>query len=539
MRFLSTVTLLVCLAFAAMAQTELPDVKWGNTSTYTKVIFRDFLGEDDNGIYMLMVTELNPNSHKYYVEKYSPECNFVKRVEIPLSDDKDRTRFIEALYAKGKIQFLTAKWDDASKKRKLYRQEIDTKTMMKKGQPVVMMAVDPTSKMKATAGFYYVRRSLDKSKILVINEPAMNGETLKDRSKYELRVACFDEDMHELWAQTVSSPYHATLLAATTIDYLGEHNFGGYYLGANRGQSYEVDDNGNMFIFYRLGKNFVKPDADLIIRAIYDNGTKPVDTKIHYAGKEFPQLGLAFMDDGTVRMSGFYMETSSKKSGVVSATIDAHNGKIQSVGFSEFNSAFVNNYKKLWQYGQAKIKEDGLPNVDLDWLITDEKDGSLMLVGEERWITQSGYYSNSAGADVKLHDVIVIKINAEHKIDWLQVIPKRHNVSYARTYWASYAVQACDNGMTYIIFNDNEDNLPEPDKDKPAKYNHENSVVVLVSIGPDGESTKKLLFRNKDLGVVSVPNLFWQVDDKEMLMVGFLDAAFKSSDNKIGRLTFK
>ncbi|GAA4970098.1 hypothetical protein [Algibacter aquimarinus] len=201
-----------------------------------------------------------------------------------------------------------------------------------------------------------------------------------------------------------------------------------------------IDDEMNV---YSLGKLFVegkkdkkggKANYDFVLNKISDSNIKT--TKVDFEKEAFISSLILSNIDNQIKLIGFY---SDKRAGKIKGTL-IFNVNTEDLTITE-NKSFKlpeNVYKDLYSETRAKKKKDNnaeLSNYYVDYVITDAI-GNTYLLAEEFYITDA-YVSNGMNGGgywlttFHYNNVLVLKINAEGKLDWGRSIFKRAgNPSY-------------------------------------------------------------------------------------------------------------
>ncbi len=143
----------------------------------------------------------------------------------------------------------------------------------------------------------------------------------------------------------------------------------------------------------------------------------------------------------------------------------------------------------------------------LNQLVADE-DGNLYLVAEQ--IAEVSYY-------LEYGEIMVAKIGADKKLNWLLNIPKKHKSLYQESIF-SYGFAQTSQGL-FMIFNDNPDNYLT---DKRMRYHQTyeggRTTNVLVQVLPNGRVEYRFL--NKKMRTTLVPSRTFKLSDRSMIVYG-------------------
>ncbi len=216
----------------------------------------------------------------------------------------------------------------------------------------------------------------------------------------------FDSEMNEVWKREVKMPY-----TEANMDNLG----------------YTIDSKGRVYLLARV-KNEEIPRLEL--HRFYDSSAPEV-IEIEAEGKYFPHgISLQEGKGGKIYCAGFYGEGSSANGIYVSVLGEAGLEKEQ---FHDIPLEIINQNKnersqKKNERKEDKGKEVGIHELDLDRLIINE-DGSLIVLGEVYYVTQSTSYNASTKSTTTTYhyhykEMFMSKISASGEMLWMNKMVK-------------------------------------------------------------------------------------------------------------------
>ncbi|WP_341905612.1 hypothetical protein [Fluviicola taffensis] len=367
----------------------------------------------------------------------------------------------------------------------LYAQSIDKEKGAFDGDPKVLLTVE-----KEISSFGFVRTSFNlfsfdisaDKKMFAVKyryKPAVKDDS-KNNDVFGMHV--FDSDLNQKWNADFTMPYTESL-----IDNL----------------DFSVDSEGNGFFLIKKYKEEKKmrnrnnPDNEsvAILIASADGSLKEVEFN----------LGESMIDDvimkenknGDIICAGYYRKPKSYGVDGTFVSILDSKGNLSTPKFYEFSLDFIKKYKRISERGKKKMAEaDENDNLTLANLTMSDveilDDGGIVLAGEIFYITT--YTDSKGNTHTTYHydDVIVVKINADGELGWMQKFPKRSTVESFRLFTS----QKC----TYILFTDNPKNADLPDDQSPhASFAKERFVIAYKTDNMTGERKHLALFGFKQI----------------------------------------
>lgn len=453
----------------------------------------DYLGEDENGFYVLRRREKNAtplfgNYTSYLVESYSNDLQLKKRQDVEpvlngITGELDAVKYVDGrLYAY--FLFLNRKENTTE----LYYQSIDKKTLLLTGSAVRIAAIPYDNRNKQ--GDIHYKISLDHKSIAIL--AALHDDK---KTNETFTASVYDGNMKQIWTKDITLPYNSELFEREKL---------------------LLDNHGNLYLSGRLYVEKAKEKRKGVanysykILAYRDAGTVSKEYDITAENQFITDLGFNITQDDKLAVAGFYSAKGTYSIRGVSFTlIDAASGSILRQGSQPFNADFV----ELFSRSQVYEKGSEIYNYNLDNIII-RSDGGALLLSEQFYVearTTSYYngYSYTTRITYYYHynDVIAININPDLTIAWANKVAKRQLTTNDGGYYSSYAYAVAGDKI-YLIFNDNPDNLKITDPSKLAKYSGvKRSVATLVTISTDGSWKKSLLFSNKDQGAILRPKI--------------------------------
>lgn len=465
----------------------------------------DFLGEDENGFYVLR-KKINNSAVGFFgsftgfiIESYSNDLLLKKRQELSPAVDGMIAEMDMVKYLDGRLVAYFTYVNRKEGKTELYYQLIDKKTLLLSGTPIKIAAIAYSTRSRQ--GEFRYQPSTDRNKIAII--AALHDEK---QFKETFTTSVYDGSMQLLWSKDITLPYESELFEREKL---------------------LLDNNGNIYLSGRLYNEKVKEKRNGManysykILAYRDSGTVAKEFDIAVPNQFITDVGFNITRDDKLAIAGFYSTQGTYSiKGISFTLINAATGSVVKQGIKPFDASFL----ELFSRSQVDKKDAEIYNYDLDNIII-RSDGGVLLLAEQYFVesrstryytgntytTRTTYYYN-------YNDVMAININPDLSVAWATKIPKRQVTTDDGGYYSSYAY-AVGGDKIYLLFNDNPDNLLITDPAKVAKYSGvKKSVATLVTISADGKWKKSLLFSNQDQGEILRPKVCEQTADRQFFL---------------------
>ncbi len=510
-----------------------PEIKSDKKGT-----LEDIIGMDGDGYYMVRA-----EPKKFYLEQYDKQLNQVKSEEIDLGRGSERKylEFTEQL--NGEIYLFTSQYDNSAKKRLLYAEKINRKTLKREGDPVLMTTNNYRS--RSNDGFYDYHVSRDSTKMLVYYDTPYQGNT---GEKFGLAV--FDDQLNQLWSKELELPFKDRLYSV---------------------ERYKVDNRGNAYllgIVYRgqmRAKRQGRPNYDYHLLA-YNQDDEYTEYLLNLQDKFITDMQFEISRTGDIICAGLYSDfgTTSVK-GTFYLLIDSQTHEIKKEYYEQFDAQFLADFmserkadkgKELTRYNlnQLEIRRDGgVVLVAEQFFAKEMRDYNDYRYGygSPYYYYPSRYYSSlwrypyryygypfmndDSEVQYNYNDIIVINIDPDGSIRWAKRIPKRQRSKNDGGRHSSYTMSVAK-GKMFFVFNDNPKNLHKKSSDQRIHNftKGKESVVVLVSVDGSGEMKKEPLFQVKDTKTITKPKVCEQISRDQMIIY-----SEKNRKATFARLTFE
>jgi hypothetical protein len=470
----------------------------------------DYLGEDEDYIYVLR-TKLGGI---VILESYDKKLLLHTQKELELKVDRDWADIDEVVYLDGQLYAFFTLADKKAGETNLYFQPIDKVTLMLSGTLKKITSISYDSRRQQ--GNFNYDISKDKKSIAII---AIHHAEKEMNEQFTATVC--DARMNKLWQKDITLPYDSKLFVNEDL---------------------LLDNNGNIYIRGRIYTEIVKekkkgaPNYSYKILAYRDEGKSFKEYSVNLKDKFITDLGFNITDDDKLAVAGFYSDRGTTTiKGVCFVLIDAATEDVVKEGTKEFDASFMSLFNRK---DVSKKKDDAeLYEYDLDNIII-RSDGGALLLAEQFYIVERTYTTGTGSSlstrtvyYYNYNDIIAVNINPNMSIDWATRIPKRQTTVNDGGYYSSYAYAIKDDKI-YLLFNDDPDNIAVNDPRSIAQYTSpKRSAATLVTMGSDGKWKKRLLFSNKEEGVILRPKICEQNSPDQMFLY-----AEKGKHYMIGRV---
>ncbi|MGB0862091.1 MAG: hypothetical protein ACPGXZ_04195 [Saprospiraceae bacterium] len=454
-------------------------------------------GEDERGIYVYTERAQLFVSTVPVIEHYDKKM--ILKYSTPLKQLAKRAIQIDNFWHfNNKLFIYYTQYSRKQKKQILYYQEIDKKTgkLLDKPQELVKLPSFYRNPVQYSA-------SSDSSKAVIFHTPIVEVGLFQKTPRATFQLHVLDQSLKNIWNKDIKTPYDADLFDAEKVEVSKKGN--AYILARIYNKSRREKRNGQANYFYK-------------IIAYTNNGETLKEYDLALDGLYITDITFKVNNNGKLTCAGFYSERSATTvKGSFFFTINTATSKIEKKGFEPFKEGFL---AQLMSKRRAR-KGRELYRYYLDDIIL-RSDGGAVLIGEQYYSTSNTFYSGVGMNRVPnttytyhYEDIIIININPDASIAWASSIPK--NQSSSTKAFSSYA-QATAKGKIYFIYNE-----------KISRR----SPVIIASVNTRGKVDVKELFKNKDEGIITRPELCRQTSKDEMIMYGERGKRYK-----FGKLVF-
>lgn len=319
-------------------------------------------------------------------------------------------------------------WDKPNEREQLFYREIDPDAGIFMGKPVKLLSVNgKVTGVLGMTGFYRFKITNKFSILMSDDENFMLVQYTKKQDKKDkdepvkVQMVLFDAGLQQVWDGIEPEEYND--VAYSTMDYTLDNT--GSIVKITRvytGSEEKAKDRDSKDYRY-----------DLLRGGTQGNGYEA--TPVSLPNKYLLSMMLFEQEDGILRAAGFYNGLDNKSTaadGIYTCAFDA-NDNIQNALFHEIPTALINMYvskreAKKNEKNEDKGDEVGFRNMELRQIYTAD-DGSLLLVGEKRYITThctTDSRGNTRCYDVyHADDLLVAEVDPNGGLLWMKRIPKR------------------------------------------------------------------------------------------------------------------
>lgn len=514
MKRILTIVFLCFLISHLQAQNLDFKVKWGKEfKAPSRSSLNDIIGHDASGIYVVKERFRSgfSGSNDYTLEHYDNNFSPTKSFDLDIEEEGSQAHVDYLLHLNSKIFMFYSIADQKSKLNTLFVREIDKSTLQPKPEKKKIGEIDYKGKSKRNSGRFYFRVSRDSSKVMVVYSLPYEED---EPEAFGFNV--LDDNLNSIWQKDISIPY---------LDKLFDI------------ESFRVDNEGNAYLLglvykdKRKSKRNGQPNYNYEIFAYRDKGTTAKQYSVRLEDRFLSDMQIEILDNHNIICAGFYSAKGTFSiRGTYFLVVDAGTKEIKTKSFKEFDINFITqNMTEREAKKAARQEEKGgeieLYEYDLDKLLVG-KDGSAILIGEQyfmRTVNSSTMINGMMSTRTTYHyyynDIITVKIDPSGQIQWAQKIPKAQHTVNDGGFYSSYTM-AIVKGKICFLFNDSPKNLEADTKGRPANYNANKSVVVIVSLDQNGNQTKQPIFNAVDAEVIMRPKVCEQITNKEVILFG-------------------
>ena len=484
------------------------------------------IGEDDEGFFVhgkkTKRTGLLGYSVTNILSKYDSKdmsLIFQKKIDIPNIDGIE-VSIDNIIYIDDQFILFTSTYNKKEKLTKAFAQRLS------KDGVVDLDYVELTGvkgKNRRNTGSVDVTVSDDKKTFLIYENPPFKKYA---NEKFGYKV--YNKDLEILWEKEIELP-------------LKDINFGI--------KDYFVDNETNVFMLANIyptkeeskaskKKDREKPLTKKVILA-YNNESGTLSQYELDLGKDKFATDISyFIENGLLKICGFYSDDLKRYSavGVFYLTINIDSKVVETKSFQPFKKEFIAGF-----IGERKAgKGRGLNNFDIKNILSNEDGGFTFIAEYYRYYqvcTTNANGQRTCTYHYLYNDIIVANIDSKGIVDWVERVPKLQHTTNDGGYYSSYIV-GVNNGNINIVFNDSPKNLAILKADPNASRiknmaKAKKSVSVLVTVTPNGDVTRELLFTNKQSKTILRPKLHRQLAEDEIIVY-----ATRGKLYKFGKLKF-
>jgi hypothetical protein len=261
--------------------------------------------------------------------------------------------------------------------------------------------------------------SSDSSKMLI--QYRLKPEIKSDNRNFDvIGMGVYDKTMKAQWVREVKMPY--TEKKMNNMDYVVDKKGNAYIVAlVYEDNTTELkDDEGN-------------PNYSIEIMKVPPGNKELVKYPVALPNKFVRTLWIYENPKGYMLCAGFYNKGKDNLNadGILTFKM-SEDGKTSDVATYEIPVDILNQYasERTQRKNERKEGKDKAEFEDLKLReILFDKDGSMLLVGEQNFIKRHRTYSSSGGSTVyytyHYNDLLITKINTAGKMVWMKKLPKR------------------------------------------------------------------------------------------------------------------
>lgn len=474
-------------------------VQWGTENKLKgRTNIKRIFGETSQHFNTVRIQQRGFNEAQAIVETYSSETlELLEKSEIDLTEAQAKNEDLENIIQLGERFFVLYTKTDTKKN-----------TFQAYGAPVTKGQVQH-EQAQLLAEMTYVRSSVkgtfdfilseNNKELMVIASPAYSKYS---REKFEMILV--NDSLQPVWKKAIELPYIDQDFKI--IDEL-------------------VDEEGNVFLLtsYKDIRDQMSAGSGLADRYMVmlfnreQNKIKEFDLRLKE--KWINGLTLNLTQDGQLMVGGFYSKTRDySMAGTFFLAIDVERLQIANKSLNPFPREFLLQVLSEKQIEKGKELEDYY----FDHFVLAD-DGSAYFTAEQYYVRTTSIMDQNGQENYTYtyyyNDIVVVKINPDAQVQWVQRIPKRQATTNDRGYYSSYLVAPVDDGIK-ILFNDHPKNfLASEASDKPKTMsNPQRSITAVASISSNGQLSFKPLFDAQDQGTILRPKLTSKLPNGKLLL---------------------
>lgn len=438
----------VLISYAAQAQIndELPrasNVTLTKSDPYQVIDgIKYYFSDNEGGI--LAIKILGRSGNLFNFQKFSGDrLNLLKTKSEIIEIVGFNLEFFKEI--NGKLYMFYSVYDKLSQNEQLFVRSInfesggfnkDDKLLVKTNRK---LAASYFSGYTAQGKFSLDLSSDESTFIIKYRYPPENRDDSKNNDI--LGVSVFSHELEELWKDDLKMPYTESLM--DNLDFT-------------------IGSNGSAYFLVRLYKeektreNAKDPNNEslAILTATPDGEVNEAEFRLkdEYV---LDDVILAENAKQDIICAGYYRKRGSYGADGSFIVIMDKNGNLEEGKYYEFSIDFIKMYKRLSERGKKKMEEKeeegelAMSNLYMRSVRLLD-DGSVVLAGEIFYITTHTDSKGNTRTVYHYDDVILVKINPDGELGWVQKFPKRSTSE-------SFKLMASAN-YTYVLFSDNPNN---------------------------------------------------------------------------------
>lgn len=533
MRFLTLFFSILIASTSTFAQfnSSEREIIWGKEFKESRrSTLGDIVGHDKTGFYVTKIHSggLYGINSSVSLQHFDNNMNTTKSLRLDLSYQGKKRDFEFIIQLKSGMYLFTSIPDQKTKKKILFRQSINTKTLLPNQKDLTKIAeINYAGNSKRNSGSFDYEISRDDSKVLIFyNLPFDRGQP----ERFGFHV--LDEQLTEIWSRSVTLPYKEELF---DVD------------------GFEVDNQGSVYLLgviyegKRKAQRRGDPNYKYQVLSYRNEGKDLEEYPIKFKDKFLTDMKIEITNDRDIICAGFYSnEGTTSIIGSYFMRIDPSTKTVKKQGSKEFGIDFIAQNVTEREENRIKRKAKKGKNVelyeyDLDRIIL-RGDGGAILIGEQYYIKKintsytdaTGRFRSRSITYYYYNDIIAVNISPEGEIEWAEKIQKKQTTSSDGGFYSSYAMAVVKNKL-YFVFNDNPRNIERNSSGRVYNFSGgRESLVVLVTVNARGEQKREPLFSTAEAEVIIRPKVSSQVAQRKMILFGQ-----KRKNQRFAQLIFK
>lgn len=458
------------------------------------------LGVTENEISLLRIDwGVSP---KIYIESFNNSLKRIKtnNIEIPKVDNKT-VGFDNIIFHKNNFYLFPL---DFKGGLKVYSQKYN-KTFQPSGNPLKETELYETSFLDGGNTNYV--HSPDNSKIGYFTSVSSK------KDKEIIHITVINELNEVLWSTDVEFPYDKDLLTEKTVLVSNESH-------VIKDREVFIGNDGDALIYfkkYNSTSDKRKNDGfiyDHVIMKVSKNGIAQPPFVLPFSDMYVTGLAFSQSSSNSLFASAIYTDKTERRraKGILTFKINSNYSAISNLQKNEVTEEQQRSFESEINYKVANPASSSIQFSNSK--IIANQDSSKYFITENTYITKDKYGDEYIPVAHYLY-IIITKINALGKVEWIKSIPKlqtsRINGSYG-----SYALIE-NKGNLYILYNDVKENKltstnPEMFTNTIAPF-----VTALVEVKPNGEMNRNIAFDAISDGILFIKDAI--VDKQNMFIL--------------------
>ncbi len=517
---MKNIFLLLTLLIGTITFAQEIEIEWGETNDKDAAIIQKIFGQDSNqDVYAVSAT-----SNKLFLEIYSPDLNRTSKneIELPKIDGK-KIGFEEIFMSNDQITLFASHYVD--KVNTIYAYKLSKSGKLSKKTKVLDMPVE----RKSRSGKLTFHQEPTSSNLLV------GMFVPKKKEKKQLaEFILFDIDLNTLGKYNKRFPYADN--EDDRIDFVNA--------------KFDKDDNVYILTASKERQGKVKT-VEYSLNQLSKSGESK-KMKLGSSDKPIEQIDYQLATDGSINIFGFYLiKKGTRSKGIEGIYIE----KVSAETFESINKkvvGFTYSDKKLFLKDAAARKDKAMPKDFVPLYYFENPNGSITMIAERRLVTVSMDSRGNRVTRYLYQDVMLININENSEVNYIQDIDKRQAFAYSQTglslglvtfyggiaptqnrlpYMSFMPIQKED-GSFIFLYNDNPKNVGLESDKRKTLTNMKKGLPMMAIIDKDGNKTVDVVFGAKDDETIFRTTINLQISNNEYFIYGS-----KLRKDKLGKIT--